>query len=155
MYIEDASRVTAGPRSLAIVEELWRSAYIGSVMIAELPEKLPSTFGRQPKSLQNGTQNRLQDAFQRAWKRKWRKCDFEQHYNVLARFLVFRGLGDQRKIKKDRAKIASKFSDPLGIIFSWILGGFWKLSWRQNRIKIGLKSNWKFWLKKDRQNETR
>ena len=67
MYIEDASRVTAGPRVLAIVEELSRSAYLGSVMgqllhtcwknlggdlsdtgcIADLREKRSSTFSRQ------------------------------------------------------------------------------------------------------------
>ena len=51
-----------------------------------------------PKSLQNGTQDRLEDAFQRARKLKWRKCDFEQHYNVLARFLVSWGLGNRRNI---------------------------------------------------------
>ena len=62
MYIEDASRVTAGPRSLAILEEdprVWKVLWDGfcknvennlnrdvsdTGCIAELPEKLSITF---------------------------------------------------------------------------------------------------------------
>ena len=108
-----------------------------------------------PKSHQNGGQNRLQDAFQGAWKRKWWKCDFEQHYSVLARFWGSPRLGNPRKNGKNLTKIASNFQETLEIDFGWILGGFWRPSWRQNRIKIGWKFDWKFWLKKDRQNEPR
>ena len=50
-----------------------------------------------PKPLQNGGRNRLQDAFQGAWKRKWWKCDFEQHYHVLAIFWGSPRLGNRRK----------------------------------------------------------
>ena len=101
-----------------------------------------------PKSHQNGGQNRLQDPFQGAWKRKWWKCDFEQHYCVLARFWGSPRLGNPRKNGKNLTKIASKIKDTLEIDFGWILGGFWRPSWRQNRIKIGSNFDWKFWLKR-------
>ena len=100
------------------------------------------------KRFQNASRNRFQDAFQGAWKRKWWKCDFEQHYNVLATFWGSPRLGNQRKIGKNLTKIASKFKETLEIDFGWILGGFWRPSWRQNRMKIGWKFDWKFWLKK-------
>ena len=105
-----------------------------------------------PKPLQNGGRNRLQDAFQGAWKRKWWKCDFEQHYHVLAIFWGSPRLGNRRKNWKNLKKILSKFKDTLVIDFGWILCGFWRPSWRQNRINIWLKFDWKFWWKNDQQN---
>ena len=106
-----------------------------------------------PKPLQNGGRNRLQDAFQGAWKRKWWKCDFEQLYHVWAIFWGSPRLGNRRKNWKNLTTILSKLEDALGIDFVWILSGFWRPSWRQNRIKIWLKFDWKFWWKKDQQNE--
>ena len=61
--------------------------------------------------------------------------------NALTFSPLFEGPGNRRQIEKDLSKIASKFKETLGIDFGWILGGFGRPSWRQNRIKCRRKIN--------------
>ena len=92
-----------------------------------------------PKSLQNGGRNRLENAVQRAWKRKWRKCDFEQRYSVLARFLVSWGLGNQKKKKKnssqDRIKVQRRSWNRFWMDFGRILEAMLDAKSHQNLMK--------------------
>ena len=63
---------------------------------------------RIPKPLQNGAQDGPKSIPEGSSRGKWEKCKNEQHYKVLARFLLPQGVENRRKNRSNRIENDSK-----------------------------------------------